>query len=82
MRRTSVALVVTLLAGLAAFAWIGWRSTAPTTQLVGANVGRVTGEVVVEGGAAVSNPASDIQPIRPIAESTPRGDRRARRMKT
>jgi hypothetical protein len=64
MRRTSVALVVTLLAGLAGFAWIGWRSTAPTTQLVGANVGRVTGEVVVEGGAAVSNPASDIQPIR------------------
>jgi hypothetical protein len=69
MRRTSVALAVTLMVGLV---WLGWRSTVPTPHLVGANVVPITGnvvveggpEVVVEGGSGVPSSAADVHPIR------------------
>jgi len=83
MRRTSVAVTVTLLVGLAGLAWLGWRSTGPTPHRVGANVARVTGEVLVEGGPAVSNSASDMHPIRSapvlVRGSTTSGKRVLRR---
>jgi hypothetical protein len=64
-------------------AWLGWRSTVPTSHLVGANVVPITGEVVVVGGPAVSNSAAGIHPIRSapilVRGSTTSGKRVLRR---